>query len=204
MRAGRRRATGAPLNGRARSAAPRRLTIMRARDDVARHCEPKRTDAVRPASIETPRPTRPCVTTVDGGSPGSRVFALRRLPGCPAASWRAARRLQLRGRPRPWRKRPHRSSFSSPKGSHPFDRGAEKYCGQCASRFRRRPTTRTAPAVAPKPRAGPHRRRARSIADLEHLDPLDAPGRAHLDLVAFLGLEQSLGDGGEPAHLAKL
>src|SRR5712671_777278 len=37
--------------------------------------------------IETPRPTRPHVTAVDGRSPGSRLDVSRRLPGCPVAQW---------------------------------------------------------------------------------------------------------------------
>jgi hypothetical protein len=38
-----------------------------------------------PFAIGAPRPMCSCVTTADGRSPGSRVSALRRLPGCPVA-----------------------------------------------------------------------------------------------------------------------
>ena len=62
-----------------------------------------------PALDRSHRDTPPdanALTPVDGRSPGSRVSADHRLPGFPVASWRSARRLQLRGQPRSW----HRAS----------------------------------------------------------------------------------------------
>src|SRR5882672_203241 len=42
------------------------------------------------------------------------------------------------------------------------------------------------------------------VADLDDFDRLQAAGRAHLDAVAFPGLEQRPGNGCRPAHLARL
>ena len=74
---------------------------------VTCHHEPKPVRRLHPSKLRSfpigaPRPMCSCMTTTDGRSPGSRVIALRRLPGFPVAEWRSARRLQLRGQPRHW------------------------------------------------------------------------------------------------------
>ena len=69
-------------------------------------------------SIGAPRPTCSRVTTADGRSPGSRVTALRRLPGCPSGMNGARLAAYSCGGSRGFGRRPSPRSLLIPEGNH--------------------------------------------------------------------------------------